>query len=125
MKLDDTSHIVIQHFFLYQCLDPLHGCDCSLQAGKGTQAKAQPCHSHHLYVGFFTLLLRFRISLPGMQTWAIYFIQTMHLYFSDLTVPQAGTASLKFHLTHNCPCQHALSLAHSVITGKRHLVAVS
>ena len=56
MKLDDTSHIVIQHFFLYQCLDPLHGYDWSLQAGKGTQAKVQPYHSHHLYVGFFTLL---------------------------------------------------------------------
>ena len=97
MKLDDTSHIVIQHFYSYWCWDPLCGYDSSLQAGKETQAKAQPYHSHHSYVDFFTLLLRFRISLPGMQPWAIYFIQTIHLYFSGLTVPQTGPAFLKFH----------------------------
>ena len=42
MILDDISHIVIQDFFLFQCLDPLCGYDCSLQAGKGTQVR----HSH-------------------------------------------------------------------------------
>ena len=74
--------------------------------------------------GILTLLLRFQTHLPGMQTWAIYFIQAMHLYFSGLTVSQTGTVSLRFHSKHNCPCQQTLWFEHKVITGERHLEAV-
>ena len=116
MKLDDTSHIVIQHFFLYPCLDPLCGYDCFLQAGKEHRlSTAIPLTS------FICWFLHFIVKVQNQSAWhaalGIYFKQT-HLYFSGLTVPQTGTASLKFHSKQKHPCQHALSLAHGSSPGK-------
>ena len=88
----------------------------------------RPRHSHTTHIiciGFFTLLSRFRISLPGMQPWAIYFIETTQLYFSGLTVLQTGTASLKSHSNTISPEQTCFKSSPSFITEERHLEVVS
>ena len=97
VKLDDLSHIVIQHFFLFWCWDPLCGYDCSPQVGTGRQAKAQPYHSQHLYVGFSLdcwgskpICLACR---PGPFTLYILLTSTSVV----ITVSQTGTASQKSH----------------------------
>ena len=125
MKLDDLSHIVIQHFFSFWCWNPVLGYDCSPQAGIGTQAKAQPYHSHHLYV-VSHLIVEIQNCLPGMLDLGHYTLYILHTSISvGITVSQTGTASLKSHLKNNQPRPTHFMSSPWLITRERHLEVVA
>ena len=118
-KLDDISHIVIQYFLLFQCWDPLCGYGCSPQAGTGTQAKAQPYHSQHSYVGFSLYCWGSELVCLACRPGPLYCIHTTNLYFS---VNQSFTDRNCFPeiplKTQSAQNKHALSLAHGSSLGK-------
>ena len=103
MKCDDLSHTVIQHFFSFQCWNPVCGYACSPQAGIGTQVKAQLYHSHHSYVGFSLDCWDSEPSAWHAGLGPLYFIHTTYLYFSGNNSFTDETVSLKSHSKHNQP----------------------